>query len=259
MAETIPPPDPPQHRRPIWLWIGAAAAALAVAVGGILFFSFSQNPLVARYRQILCLYSNRRSMRRFLRQAGPYAPLVFIALQALQVVAAPIPGEATGFLGGLLFGTTLGFVYSSIGLTLGSAAAFGLGRQFGVPLIHRLVPDEIYRKFSFLARTGGELATLILFLIPGFPKDVLCFILGVSPMPFTVFLFVTTFGRMPGTWWLSLQGAKVGSAHYLEFLLFLMIAAIVCVLAYNYRKSLYRWLRRHHDQPGAGRGRVRHG
>jgi uncharacterized membrane protein YdjX (TVP38/TMEM64 family) len=70
-------------------------------------------------------------------------------------------------------------------------------------------------------------------------------------MPFTVFLLVTAFGRMPGTWWLSLQGAKVGSAHYLEFILFLVIAAVACVLAYNYRERLYRWMHRQHggDRP----------
>jgi len=53
------------------------------------------------------------------------APVIFIGLQALQVVVvvAPIPGEVTGILGGYLFGEWLGFLYSTIGLTLGSVAA----------------------------------------------------------------------------------------------------------------------------------------
>ncbi len=247
MADEAPQQNSPQCRKRLILWIGLAVAALLIFIGGGLYFSLSQNPAVVKYRGLVRVYSSRREMRRFLKAAGPYAPLVFVALQALQVVAAPIPGEATGFLGGLLFGTTAGFLYSSLGLTIGSALAFGLGRRFGMPLVRCLVSERLYHRFDFLARTGGELATLVLFLIPGFPKDVLCFILGMSPMPFVVFLVITTFGRMPGTWWLSVQGAKVGSAHYHEFLVFLVIAAVVCVLAYNYRERIYLWMHRRHE------------
>jgi len=249
MTDEAPRQNPPRSRKRLFLWIGFAAATLLLLAGGGLYVSLSQNPAIAKVRELARFYSSRREMRRFLKAAGPYAPVVFIALQALQVVVAPIPGEATGFLGGFLFGTTLGFIYSSIGLTIGSALAFGLGRRFGVPLVRRLVSEGVYHKFDFLARTGGEIATLVLFLIPGFPKDVLCFILGVSPMPFVVFLVITTFGRMPGTWWLSLQGAKVGSAHYHEFMLFLVIAAVACVLAYNYRERIFQWMHRQHAAP----------
>jgi uncharacterized membrane protein YdjX (TVP38/TMEM64 family) len=249
MTDQIPEQDPPRSRKRFLLWIGLGIAALLLFAGGGLYFSFSQHPVIVKYREWVRFYSSRRELRRFLNEAGPFAPVVFIALQALQVVMAPIPGEATGFLGGLLFGTTLGFLYSSVGLTIGSALAFGLGRWLGLPLVRRLVSKEVYHRFDFLARTGGEIATLVLFLAPGFPKDILCFILGVSPMPFVIFLVITAFGRMPGTWLLSVQGAKVGSAHYQEFIVFLVIAAIACVLTYNYRERIYRWLHRQNELP----------
>jgi len=51
-----------------------------------------------------------------LQEWGVLGPVFFIALQTLQVILSPIPGEATGFLGGYLFGERLGFVYSTIGL-----------------------------------------------------------------------------------------------------------------------------------------------
>jgi len=244
---------PDQHsrhtRKRLLLWGGLTAAAILLLAGGGLYFSLSRNPAVVRYREMARFYSSRREMRRFLKRAGPYAPLVFVALQALQVIVAPVPGEATGFLGGYLFGTTLGFLYSTIGLTLGSSLAFGLGRRLGLPLVRRLVPEAIYHRFDFLARTGAEMVTFVLFLIPGFPKDILCFILGLSPMPFGMFLVITAFGRMPGTWLLSVQGAQVRSAHYLEFFLCLVIAAAAIVLGYNYREPLYRWMRRRQTDP----------
>lgn len=236
----------PRSRNNTLLWISLGVAGLLLVCVG-LYFLFSSNPIIVKYRELARFYSSRKEVKHFLARFGPYAPLAFITLQALQVVLAPIPGEATGFLGGMLFGTWLSFIYSTIGLTLGSALAFGLGRWLGLPLVRRLVSDQVYHKFDFLARTGGELVTLILFLIPGFPKDYLCFILGVSPLPIRTFLVLTTFGRMPGTWLLSIQGAKVGGGYYVEFVVFLTVAAAAAFLAYIYREAVFQWMRRRHE------------
>jgi len=204
--------------------------------------------MVAKFRELARFYSSRREVKAFLTSFGAYAPLPFIVLQALQVVFAPIPGEVTGVLGGYVFGTWLGFLYSSIGLTLGSAMAFGLGRWLGAHVVRRLVSDAVYHKFDFVARTGGELVALVFFLIPGFPKDYLCFLLGVSPMPFGSFFVIATFGRMPGTWLLSIQGAKLGGAHYVEFVILLTLAATAALLGYIYREAILAWLHRRHGE-----------
>ena len=74
------------------------------------------------------LYSDKRFLKQTLREWGILAPVIFIALQALQVIIAPIPGEVTSILGGYLFGESLGFIYSTLGLTVGSVAAFEIGR-----------------------------------------------------------------------------------------------------------------------------------
>jgi len=56
----------------------------------------------------------------FIKSFHPYDQLVFISLQILQVVVAPIPGELTGIIGGYLYGPFLGIIYSTIGLALRS-------------------------------------------------------------------------------------------------------------------------------------------
>ena len=66
-------------------------------------------------------------MHAMLDRWGVFAPVVFIAIQALQVIIAPMPGDVTGLLGGFVFGQWLGFSYSTLGLTIGSLCAF-LGR-----------------------------------------------------------------------------------------------------------------------------------
>ncbi len=231
------------RRFALWAILGVVGS---VCVAAILYFCLSENPLMAEYRELARFYSSKRAVSQYLRSFGPYAPLAFIAIQALQVVLAPIPGEATGILGGYLFGTWIGFIYSTIGLTLGSVIAFLLARWLGLPVVRRVVSEEVYHKFDFISKAGGELVTFICFLIPGFPKDYLCFLLGVSPMQFWPFFVVCTVGRLPGTWLLSLQGAKVRDAQYTEFVIYLVVAGIAVVLAYLYRDRLYRWMHARH-------------
>ena len=232
-------------RRSVLLWVCLGLAVVLPVVLGLVFW-FSTHPVIAKYRALVQFYSSKKEVAAFVKRFGPYAPLAFIVVQASQVVLAPIPGEATGILGGYLFGTGLGFLYSSIGLTLGSMLAFGLGRWLGLPLVRRLVSEEVYHKFDFISRAGGEVVTLVCFLIPGFPKDYLCFLLGVSPLQFGMFLVICTFGRIPGTWLLSIQGAKVRSAQYTEFVIYLLVAAAAAVVAYIYRDAIYRWMHRRH-------------
>jgi uncharacterized membrane protein YdjX (TVP38/TMEM64 family) len=196
----------------------------------------------------LCDYygfcTNKENVRALLVAAGALAPLVFIVIQTLQVVFAPIPGEATGFLGGFLFGAPLGMLYSTIGLTIGSILAFLLGRWLEKKFVERWVSKEALDKFDFLMEHQGALIAFFLFLFPGFPKDYLCFILGLSPMSFKLFLVLVTVGRLPGTLMLSLQGAKVYEGEWLVTAVLLALCLLLGVIMYYYRETLYRWIRR---------------
>jgi len=80
-------------------------------------------------------FTDRKLLQQVIQEHRRSAVLIFIGLQALQVVAAPVPGEVTGFAGGMLFGTVSGIIYSTIGLTIGSWIAFMLARIAGRPLV----------------------------------------------------------------------------------------------------------------------------
>ncbi len=165
---------------------------------------------------------------------GPLAPLAFVVLQAGQVVLAPLPGEATGFLAGFLFGAWKGFSLAMAGLAVGSSAAFGLARLARGPLERRLKDRKFYRRTVDFTRHYGVTAAFLLFLFPGFPKDYLCYALGLLPFPFRVFFPVMLLGRAPATLALTLEGDAafredwdlllwVGLAAGLSLLLFLKL------------------------------------
>ena len=157
----------------------------------------------------------------------------------LQVIAAPIPGEATGLIGGYLYGPLLGMIYSTIGLTVGSWFAFMLARIFGIPLVERMVKPEVIAKYDHFLEHRGLFVSFLLFLIPGFPKDCLCYIMGLSHMKTWHFLAISTVGRLLGTILLSVSGSYARNNQYTGLLIVAVISCIFVVVAYFYRD---KWL-----------------
>jgi uncharacterized membrane protein YdjX (TVP38/TMEM64 family) len=193
------------------------------------------------------IYSSSDKLSKFLQSLGPYSPAVFVLLQILQVAAAPFPGELTGVAGGYVYGETLGFFLSTVGLTMGSWVAFELASILGRPFVERFVSQEVLHKFDFLTTNTGATICFLLFLIPGFPKDILCYLLGLSRMKLGTFLIVSIIGRMPGTYWLTIQGAKIRDQEYYTLAIFGAISAVILVVAYLYRNQIYDWIKhRHH-------------
>jgi uncharacterized membrane protein YdjX (TVP38/TMEM64 family) len=230
-------------RRRLFLWGGLVLALVVLVVG--LIWAYRCRDL---FGDGLCYYydafTDKERIKHLLKTMGPLAPLIFIVVQTLQVVFAPIPGEATGFLGGFLFGVPLGMLYSTIGLTLGSILAFLLGRWLEVHFVSRIVKPETLKRFDFLMEHQGALVAFFLFIIPGFPKDYLCFILGLSLMPLKLFLVLCTVGRLPGTLMLTLQGAKVYEGDYLFSGILIALCLLLGGVLYYYRETLYAWLER---------------
>ena len=179
-----------------------------------------------------------KRLRSFVLSFGPFAPAVFIILQALQVVVAPIPGEITGFVGGLLFGKVMGTLYSTVGLTLGSLVAFGIARRFGAALVRRIVKKEYIDRFDYFVTHRGLYVAFILFLIPGFPKDSLCYLLGLTRLRVLDFILMNVFGRLPGTLMLGLQGDAVRNKHYVAFSVLLLSSICLMVAMYVTRNYL---------------------
>lgn len=198
-------------------------------------------------REAIRFFSSRKRVNAFIASYGPYAPLMFMGLQSLQVLFAPIPGELTGFIGGFLFGVGPGCIYSTAGLTLGSFLAFTIARKIGMPFVRRFVGQEIMAKFDYLMEHKGAFISFIFFLIPGTPKDYFCYILGLSPMHVVTFMIVSTIGRLPGTVLLTMQGQAVQSEDYRAFFVFLGLALLSLVVVFIYRDSIEKWFK--HRKP----------
>lgn len=146
------------------------------------------------------IVQNPDELQETIRHKGPWAPFLFIFIQTLQVVIAPIPGNVTTMAGGLLFGPVLGFLYGSIGLILGSSSAFFIARFYGTPFVIKFAGKENYEKYSRYLTKKSQLALFLLFLLPFFPDDMLCILAGISSLSYGTFLLFVIFARLPGVY-----------------------------------------------------------
>lgn len=204
------------------------------------------------YRFLVRLYVDKQFLKATLHDWGMLAPVIFIVLQALQVIISPFPGELTGLLGGFFFGQWLGLVYSSVGLTVGSVAAFGIGRWLGAHYVRKMVSPETWNRLGFIVEAEGAVLCFIIYLIPGLPKDIVCYLFGISPMPLWVFALVSGLGRVPGTWVLSAQGAHTAAGDYRQVILVTAVCVAVALPLYYYRHRIVAWFQGRGAEGGNG-------
>ncbi|RPJ05958.1 MAG: TVP38/TMEM64 family protein [Deltaproteobacteria bacterium] len=224
-----------------WIWIAG------LFILSIVFVVYQYHPQL--WAQAIKFYNacgSRRELKRFILSFGAYSPLAYMIIQVLQVVVAPIPGGAIEFLGGYIFGTRAGFAWSMIGLFFGSWMAFALARVFEKWAVEKFVSPQTRKKFDYLIGHEGVILSFLLFLIPGFPKDALCYILGLTPMHTGIFLIISTLGRIPGTLMANLQGAKAFDAQYKTFLILLGMSTLIILVFYIYHNEIHEMIKKLH-------------
>jgi uncharacterized membrane protein YdjX (TVP38/TMEM64 family) len=205
----------------------------AFFIGSIAFVTIRFGPELTK------LVSNSYKFREYVLSFGPWSAVVFMLFQVLQVVIAFIPGEPVQIAGGYIFGTLWGTVYSMIGITAGYILVFAGVRLFGFPLVKKFVPEKEFQKFGLLINSPKlETTVFLLFLIPGIPKDILVYIAGLTPIQPVLFFIIIFFARLPAMIGSSFIGAEIQSSEYLVAIIVSVIASILFVLGYIYKRRI---------------------
>jgi uncharacterized membrane protein YdjX (TVP38/TMEM64 family) len=239
--------------------MGVRNAAKASALWLVIGLGLAGAALIT-FRSPVTLHADRLALTTAFDQVGNLlSPLIFIAIQALQVVIAPIPGDFTGLVGGFVFGQWRGFFYSTLGLTIGSLVAFGVGRRFGTRLAQCVMTKRVYDQIGVVSNAHGPLLGFIVFFVPGLPKDLACYVFGIGRMPVWTFVAVSTLGRLPGTWLLSAQGAHAAAGEWIEFVALLAGVIVLGVSLHRRRSRILRWATQSGEDRWRGRCRDERG
>lgn len=137
-------------------------------------------------------FSSVEALQAWMDSYGIWAPLIFIILQAVQVVIPIIPGGVTLLGGVILFGPWWGFVYNYIGIIAGSFAVFGISRVYGKPLMYRIFKPESIEKYENWTSNHGRFAKLfaIAIFLPGAPDGVICYLAGTTQMTWKLYTLI---------------------------------------------------------------------
>jgi uncharacterized membrane protein YdjX (TVP38/TMEM64 family) len=185
-----------------------------------------------------------RALRAFVLGFGPFAPVVFVLLQATQVVVAPIPGQVVGLVGGYLFGPVWGTAYSLLGVAVGSTVVFVLSRRYGRPYVERFIVPETVAEFDDLVDSGGLVGLFLVFLIPGLPDDAVCFLAGLTRIPVSKLVLVAVVGRAPGFLLVAVVGADLAAGRASAALWLLGAVSALSLVTYLFRDRIVAGLHR---------------
>ena len=197
-----------------------------LCLAGAVFFAICATGVIKKIGSI-------NALRDYIAEFGSMAVILYILFCFLQVLILPVPGSVTVAAGVALFGPLKCSIFSFIGITLGSVAAFAVGRWIGEKAVQWIVGKDTLKKWLKKLKGKDYLILSIMFLLPMFPDDVLCFVAGLSSMTwpyFLIMIFITratsilatsySLGLIPfTTWWGILIwvviGALIGVAFWL--------------------------------------------
>lgn len=188
-------------------WFAGTGLALFLVLSGLVCW-FAGRPLI-RFAQTPELF------RQWVDAQGIKAPGLFIGMVVLQVIVAIIPGEPLEIAAGYAFGALEGTILCIIGTTVGSVLVFLLVRRFGTRAVEVFFPMEKLQSLKFLQNERRlNFWVFWVFFLPGTPKDVLCYFVGLTKMPLKVWVFISAVARFPSIISSTLGGNALGTERY---------------------------------------------
>lgn len=181
----------------------------------------------------------RAQFQQWVHSLGLGGIAILFLLQITQILIAFIPGEPIELAAGALYGGLGGFAICILACLLAHIISFSLAKKFGRPWLEKVFGKEKLASFSFLNNARRlEVLVFLLFLIPGTPKDMLTYLVGVTPMKRTSFVTISIFARMPSIMMSAMLGANIMEGNWWAAAICFMIIAIVGLLAINYREKI---------------------
>ncbi len=191
---------------------------------------------------VLKMADNPEEFRKYMDERGFWGIILFIIIVALQVLTAVIPAGPLEVAAGYCFGTVKGTIIADIGLTLGSIMIFLLVRRFGMRFIELFFSKEKIESMKFLKSSGqSKIVLFLLFLIPGTPKDILSYGVGLTDLSLLSWILITSIGRIPSILFSTMGGDALLEGRYgLLIVIIIIVAAAAGIGTLFYR----RWLKK---------------
>ena len=199
--------------------------ALAICIGATIYlFPVMRN---------LSTVEGQVAFKQKVESSGVLGLLSLFALEVAQIFLFIIPGEPIEILAGMCYGALWGTVFIMVSTGLISK----LGKKFVYEFCDENKVKKIENSKLFQNPKKIEMIMLILFLLPGTPKDLLVYIAGLLPIKPTRFIAISTLARFPSVISSTLAGTNIAVGDWkLGILLYGVIVIAVAILIFIYQK-----------------------
>ncbi len=178
-------------------------------------------------------YENGNVLRALIKENPVISAVVMVAICAVQVIIAFIPGEVVEVAAGYAFGAWWGAVLCTFGITLGSVISMLIAKRFGRRIVEAFYPKEKLDSMPVLSDPKKRnVLVVLLFLIPGTPKDLLTYIVGLTEMSIPLYVLLTTLSRFPSIIMSTLSGSAMGEQKYRSALWFFIVTGVLSGVGY---------------------------
>ena len=166
-------------------------------------------------RPMIEFVSEPEKFRDWVDSKGIFGEITFVAMMVFQVVIALVPGEPLEIGAGYAFGAVEGTLLCVLGITLGSALVFIMVKRFGIRLVEVFFSREKIMSLKFLQNEKKRaLLTFTVFFLPGTPKDLLTYFVGLTDTKLSHFLLLASVARLPSVITSTVGGSALGVESY---------------------------------------------
>ncbi|MEG0276569.1 MAG: VTT domain-containing protein [Coprobacillus sp.] len=190
------------------------------------------------YQPMMDIFKNPQVLRQQLQDLGIVGYLILALIMALQVVFVFLPGEIIEIMAGFLYGPIGGMLACLIGSAVGSILIFVFVQKFGIKFIDQLIgKDKINEVHLLKDKEKRNILLFIIFLIPGTPKDILTYLMPLTDIKLSTFLFITTLARIPSIITSTIGGHAIGTENYVFSIIVFGITGFISIIGiYIYKK-----------------------
>lgn len=208
--------------------IAGGAALVCILVVCYLFFG----------KKLLAFFEDTDKFKLWLDSFGTAGKVIFVCIRALQTVVKFIPAEPLEIGSGYAYGVFGGLLYCMLGTFIGSLVIIALTKIFGVKVVNIFVSQDKINSLSFLQNKSKLSVTLlIIYLIPGTPKDIITYLIGLTDYSIWKFLLITSFARIPSIITSTICGGALEQKQYLlSFIVFAATAVLGLIGVAVYKK-----------------------
>ncbi len=229
--------DEKQYRRRRKIISGISFALLCTLFGVVCFYA----------KPLLELVADPERFRIWIDGQGILGYVTFVAIMCLQVVIAVIPGEVVEIGAGYAFGAIPGMLLCLVGVAVGSAIIYGFTKLFGYKMVEAFISREKIQSLKFIQNSRRlNLLVFLLFFIPGTPKDIITYFIGLTPMKLRTFLLISSVARIPSVISSTMGGHALGVQNYVFAVVVFAVTATMSLIGI----LVYRRMCRRENQAG---------